>query len=148
MKIITTFICIMGFQYIASCQTAAAPALTQNTTTITCSVIYSEGTEYLLHSQEGPIKSREIHISSIPPASYSVTPLKIEFGMTGTFTFKKDSELKVYENIDVYIEDMLTGKIFDLKTAESYTFNVNRRFPDRFVLHMDKMLVRYDVSLR
>jgi len=68
--------------------------------------------------------------------------------MTGTFTFKKDSELKVYENIDVYIEDMLTGKIFDLKTAESYTFNVNRRFPDRFVLHMDKMLVRYDVSLR
>ena len=148
MKIITTFICIMGFQYIALCQAVTPSAVTQNTMNSTCSVIYSENSELLVSSEQGPFKCREITIMNIPPSTQSVTPLNIEFGMTGSFTFKKDGGLEPHENVDVYIEDMLTGKVFDLKTSDSYTFNVTRRIPGRFVLHMDKMLDRYAVSLR
>ncbi len=142
MKFIATLLGIMGFQYIAFCQTngTSSPEV--------CSVGYSESVEALVNEDYAAIKCREITIISLPPTTQSVTNMTIDFGMTGTFTFKKDAALKILGDNDVYIEDMLTGKVFDLKTAESYSFNVNRRIPNRFILHMDKMLMRYSVSLK
>jgi len=144
MKIITTLIGIMGFQYMALCQAPAAS--TQMEKPLTCSISYSEKSETLVNEEFAAIKCREIVITSLPPESQSATNVTIDFGMTGSFTFKKDASLEIYNNNDVYLEDMLTGKVFDLKTSESYTFNVNRRIPNRFVLHIDKMLMRYAMS--
>ena len=146
MKIITTLIGIIGFQYIALCQAPVAPQ--QSTNTTACSISYSENLETLVNEEYAAIKCREITITSLPPSTQSVTNVSIDFGMTGSFTFKKDVALEIYNDKDVYIEDMLTGRVFDLKTADSYTFNVNRRIPNRFVLHIDKMLMRYAVSSR
>jgi len=144
MKLITTLLCLLGFQYIAMCQANA----TGTSNAEACMVGYSESVEALVNEDYAPVKSREITIVSLPPESQSATNVSIDFGMTGSFTFKKSATLEIYSDNDVYIEDMLTGKVFDLKTAESYTFNVNRRIPNRFVLHIDKMLTRYSVSLK
>lgn len=141
MKLITTLIYIMGFQYISLCQTTTTQ---QPAGPASCAMNYSEDSQALTIPE--PVKCREIVISALPPLTQSVTPLNVEFGMTGAFTFKKDASLDVQDDRDIYIEDMLTGKIFNLKTSDSYTFNVNRRVPDRFVLHVDKMIFKYAVS--
>lgn len=143
MKIITTLICILGFQYISSGQTATTPPVPN---AAACSLVYSEDSKSLKHSEALPVKSRDLIIASLPPLTQSLTTITLDFGMTGAFTFKKEANLNLQDDRDIYIEDMLTGKIFDLKKSDSYTFNVTRRIPDRFVLHIDKMIFKYAVS--
>ena len=144
MKIITTLIGILGFQYISFCQTTV-PA-DNNSSVGVCSINYSESLASLVYGESTKITCHEITISSLPPQTQSVTIVDVDFGRTGSFTFKKDKSLQVYEDNDVYIEDMLTGKVFDFKSSDTFSFNVNRRVPERFVLHIDKMLNRYSVS--
>lgn len=147
MKFITTFIAIIALHTTAFCQPAAASEEAETApATVINSIVYSEDSEALEYSMNAPVKSREITIASLPPATQTLTAINLEFGMTGSFTFKKDPALEVHDNLDVYIEDMLTGRVFDLKTSDSYSFSVNRKFPNRFVLHIDKMLLKYAMS--
>ena len=141
MKIITTLIGIMGFQYISLCQPAASAA--QQTATTVCTVDYSDESEALQPLEAAPVKSREIMIVGLPPFTHASIPVNLEFGMTGAFTFKKDPSLDVNSSFDLYIEDMLTGQIFNLKTNNSYSFKVSHKVPGRFVLHIDNLLNRY-----
>lgn len=143
-KIITTLTAAIGLQYAATCQSLVLPV--QNAAEEACMITYSENSKTLVSNQSAPVKFRELTILSLPPATQSLTPLEIDFGLTGTFTFKKSDILEMYDDRDVYIEDMLTGKIFNLKTADTYSFSVNRRVPGRFVLHIDNMLLRYAIS--
>jgi hypothetical protein len=107
-----------------------------------CLIQYSEEID-ILGLDGPPAKCDQIVIKSLPPVGLTSTPLAIEFGRTGIFTFKKDLDLSEYEGKDVYLEDQLTGKIFNLKDAEEYSFHVNRRVPNRFILHIDNMLIKY-----
>jgi hypothetical protein len=139
MKTLTTLIGIVAFQCMAFSQSTTITAVPASGG---CSITYFEHSQTLMSGDSSRIKCREITITSLPPSTQALTTINIEFGMVGSFTFKKGSDLNLPETRDVYIEDMLTGKIFDLKTTDSYTFNVNRKVPDRFVLHIDKLLSR------
>ncbi|WP_317899906.1 hypothetical protein [Aurantibacillus circumpalustris] len=144
MKIISILIGIIGFQYMSFSQNIVT--IDNNSLVTNCSVNYSEDLASLVYGGSSKITCREITISSIPPQTQSVAVVDIDFGATGTFTFIKDESLQLYNDKDVYIEDMLTGKLFDLKASSNYSFNVNRKVPERFILHIDKMLYRYSVS--
>jgi hypothetical protein len=134
MKTIATLIFILVCQHIALCQ-AALPVSPQFE--CACAIGYSEKLEAIVSSDSIPrIKCRDIMITSLPPSTQNLTSFYIEFGRVGSFTFKKDSSLEVPEDSEVFIEDNLTGKIFNLKTSDAYTFNVNRRVPNRFILHV------------
>jgi hypothetical protein len=147
MKTFTTIIALICLQLSAFCQSAISDATTENTAAC-ATLVYSETNKELMTADASPLKCREVTISNLPPVTHSATVLNIDFGMTGSFTFIKNETMQIYEDRDVYIEDMLTGKVFDLKTSTSYTFSVNRRIPNRFVLHIDNMLTRYDISSR
>lgn len=144
MKTIAIFLILLGLNVSLSAQ-GIAEQMTNLTNTSECELQYSEDSEALEFSGAS-VKCREITISSLPPVTQVSAPINIEFGMTGTFTFKKGINLSEYETKDVYIEDMLTGRIFNLKNMDKYSFNVNRRVPNRFVLHIDNMLSKYALS--
>jgi len=144
MKHISTLIAVIGIYSISFSQPSAEVEQTPDASVApSCSMLYSEDSSLLEFSGAMPVKCTEITFTALPPLTQSLTTINLEFGRTGSFTFKKDPDLKMHGDVDVYIEDMLTGKIFDLKTSESYSFNVNRRIPNRFVLHIDKMISKY-----
>lgn len=144
MKNIITIIGIIGFQYMAISQSDSTLITSANNSN--CFVEYSEELKEFIPQHASKITCREITITNLPPQTNSVSVFNIDFSMTGSYTFKIDSTLEIYPDKDVYVEDMLTGQVFDLKTSSSYSFKVNRPIPDRFVLHIDNMLARYFVS--
>jgi hypothetical protein len=137
MKYLISLICLLACQHISLAQASA---------TTPCALVFSESGGALVTNDSAPVSCREIRILSLPPATRSLTPVQIEFGMTGAFTFVKDPDLDTSAEGDIYIEDLLTGKVFDLRQGETYTFHVNRRIPERFVLHIDKMIFKYALS--
>ncbi|PBQ32905.1 hypothetical protein CNR22_14355 [Sphingobacteriaceae bacterium] len=112
----------------------------------TCTLGYVEGSKTLKDITGFPARCEQIAIVELPPVNQTLTEITIDFATTGSYTFVKSADIKLYPDRDVYIEDMLTGKVFDLKKSESYTFNVNRRVAHRFMLHIDKDLNKYAVS--
>ena len=112
----------------------------------TCTLGYIEGSKTMKDITGFPARCEKIAIVDLPPANQALTEITVDFATTGSYTFVKSPEVKLYPDRDVYIEDMLTGKVFDLKNSESYTFNVNRRVAHRFILHIDKDMHKYAVS--
>jgi hypothetical protein len=56
----------------------------------------------------------------------------------GSFTFKKHPSLALPEFYTVVIKDTVTGAQFDLKDSDSYSFEVKKVVPERFLLQMKK----------
>jgi hypothetical protein len=103
------------------------------------SLVYSEEDEALVYKDDGTDHSgHEIVIESLPGFDETHIPVIIAQKLKGSFTFKKHPKLELPEYYTVVIEDNLTGQLFDLKAADSYTFSINRSIPDRFVLHITK----------
>jgi hypothetical protein len=144
MKNIITIISIISLQYMSIGQNDST--LIKSANNSNCFVEYSEELKSFVPEQSSKISCREITIKNLPPQTNSVSVFSVDFGMTGSYTFKIDPTIEIYPDKDVYVEDMLTGQVFDLKTSSSYSFKVNRPIPDRFVLHIDNMLARYFVS--
>ena len=112
----------------------------------TCTLGYIEGSKCMKDITGFPARCEKIAIVDLPPVNQALTEIAVDFATTGSYTFVKGADVKLYPDRDVYIEDMLTGKVFDLKNSESYTFNVNRRVAHRFMLHIDKDMHKYAVS--
>jgi hypothetical protein len=84
----------------------------------------------------------EVLIKDLPPLTKKTTPVMIRF-TKGSYTFKTDPSLILPHDSRVYLEDLLTGKEFDLIPGTSYSFNVSRMIPDRFVLNIRKQELKF-----
>jgi hypothetical protein len=143
MKIITTLIYIIGLQYI-SFANAGAPIIPQASGTKASVVFYvsSPASESLRAKYTSSMEAKDLVITAIPAVKKVLTSANIELDMLGTFTFKRDGALFIPDNQEVFIEDKVNGKIFNLRTFATYTFKVERYVPGRFVLHiLDKSSV-------
>jgi hypothetical protein len=136
MKTIATLIfiaCIQNATFAQASQTAKAGAENNKSSVM----IYSADEDAIVYknaSQNG----KEIIIESLPGFGQEAIPVDVSQNVKGSYTFKKDPALLLPEYYSVVIEDTLTGKSFDLKAADSYTFDVSRATPERFVLKMSK----------
>ena len=140
MKIITTLIYIIGFQYISFSQTNAeirAQRIGQIST--------GKGIRFFISSKNQDISKvklvpsaecRNIVITGIPASDAALISVNIELETKGSFVFKKDPALQIPENREVFIEDKLTGRVFNLKASEAYKFNVEKHVASRFVMHV------------
>jgi hypothetical protein len=125
MKTIALLIYVLWFPCTFISQTNSSP----------CVIAYSEDEEAVVYRDSSHCS--EIYISEIPPVEVAKAPLNLRFAK-GTYTFKKITGLMMYQGYDVFIEDALTGQVFDLNKSESFTFHVNRCIADRFVMYVKK----------
>jgi hypothetical protein len=130
----------IAFFFIAFLATTASSG--QNTkkeiNTANAVMVYSEEYEAIVYKSESQANGSEILIESLP--GYGVDPIPVEVfqDKNGSYTFKKHPSLIVPEYYNVIITDSLTGQSFDLKNSDSYTFDVTKATPDRFMLYMYK----------
>lgn len=103
-----------------------------------CVLVYSEDEEALVYKDSTLQYHNEILIGSLPGDAGDPIPVYLNPYVKGQYTFKKHPSLQLPEYYTVVIKDKLTGEAFDLKISDSYTFNVNKVTPDRFVLCIDK----------
>jgi len=139
MKTIITLIYIAGFQCLSFAQTKPTvpqPLNANNTTTGVRFCISPVNSEELKPEYLTSSEAKEIIIKGIPVSEKALASINIEFDMLGSFAFKKDESLAIPFSQEVFIEDKLTGKIFNLKTPAAYKFNVDKWVPNRFVLHI------------
>jgi hypothetical protein len=105
-------------------------------------MVYSEEEEALVYKQGSHISGKEILIESLPGFGKDPIPVEVNQFEKGSYTFKKHPALVLPEYYNVVIIDSLTGEQFDLKSADSYTFDVSRVVPERFLLQMQKTKTR------
>jgi hypothetical protein len=74
-------------------------------------------------------------INTLPAAN--TVPVGVNSGVAGEFTI---TATETSEFTDVILEDLLTGAIADLK-SNSYTFDYDMSFDNRFILHFTPMAV-------
>jgi hypothetical protein len=89
---------------------------------------------------------KNIIITGIPNSVNRLTTVNIDFDTMGSFAFKKDAGLKIPGSSEVFIEDKLNGKIFNLKNTGAYQFNVDEKTENRFVLHILDKSIPEDVA--
>jgi hypothetical protein len=109
-------------------------------------IIYSEDEEALVYKDTSDTQGKDIVIESIPGFDKVSIPVVISQNKKGSYTFKKHPTLFLPEYYSVVIEDNLTGNVFDLQSADSYSFSVNRAMPDRFVLLITKKKTTFTAS--
>jgi len=139
MKIITTLISIIGFQYMVSAQTAHVsrqPLKAGVSQTKIGYILSSEGSEVVKGKFTPSDQTKNIVITRLPAVTLALTSVNIDLNMLGSFTFQGAPSLMIPNNCEVFIEDKLTGKMFNLKTPEAYTFNVVQHIENRFIMHI------------
>ncbi len=138
MKKIFTFLTIamLGGLSVANAQQTAGKTATDKTV-----LIYSEEDEALVYKNTSKT-SKEIIIESLPGFGFEPVPVEISLNENGSYTFKKSASLILPEYYTVVITDSLTGEKFDLKTSDSYSFDVAKATPERFALQMTKIKTR------
>ena len=100
-------------------------------------LVYSEDEEAMVYKQEENCSGPEILIETLPIARKSSLPLIIHTDLKGTFTFKKHPTLLLPDYFKVTIEDKLTGQLFDLRSKEGFSVQVDKHISERFILHME-----------
>lgn len=115
-------------------QQATKPAVPQKSI-----MVYSEEDEAIVYKSGSHLNGKEILIESLPGFGNDPIPVEVNPSENGSYTFKKHPSLVLPEYYTVIITDSLTGKQFDLKNSDSYTFDVSKSMPERFVLEMRKM---------
>lgn len=137
MRIITTLIYIIGLQYVSVANASAT--VTPHAPGARTSVVFyvsNPGPESLQAKYTPSSNSKDIVITAIPNVEKVLTSANIELDMLGTFTFKRDAGLSIPTDKEVFVEDKVNGKVFNLRTFATYTFKVERYIPGRFVLHI------------
>ena len=119
--------------------TTATYAQTNKINTSNSVMVYSEDEEALVYKNNSQTNGKEIIIESLPGFGFDPIPVEIGLNENGSYTFKKHPSLVLPEYYSVEITDSVTGARFDLKTADSYTFEVAKATPDRFALQMHKI---------
>lgn len=127
MKTILIILFIGMAQAITFAQSRAAAGLKN------CAMIYSQDDDALVSKENGQ-HGEEIIIESLPYFQKLTIPVYINENLKGSYTFKKHPSLLLPEFYSVVIKDTFTGENFDLKSSDSYTFQVNNDEPERFVL--------------
>lgn len=100
-------------------------------------LVYSEYEEAMVYKQEENFSGPEILIETLPRVRKSSLPLIIHTDLKGTFTFKKHPTLLLPDYFTVTIEDKLTGQIFDLRSKENFSVQIDKHISERFILHME-----------
>lgn len=142
MKILTTLIYIAGLQSLSFAQTKGSvpPQRYENPNKVQY-VVTSARPDIQVAKFTPSTESRNIIITGIPASASRLTTVNIDFDTMGSFAFKKDAGLKIPSTSEVFIEDKLNGKIFNLKNTGAYQFNVDEKTENRFVLHiLDKSI--------
>lgn len=102
-------------------------------------LFYSQEEDALIIKDTGYVHSELIVIESLPYSEKLTIPVYVDQHIKGTYSFTKHPALQLPEYYTVVITDNLTGKKFDLRNEDSYTFEVNKDEPERFVLQIDKI---------
>ena len=142
MKIINTLIYIIGLQYMSFANTSATVTPYAGNDEATVSYYISSPTSKSLRAKYTlSTEAKDVIITAVPSSENILTSVNIELDMLGTFTFKRDAGLIIPANHEVFIEDKLSGKTFNLKTLATHSFRVDTHMEGRFVLHiLDKSL--------
>ena len=148
MKIITTLFLAASLHTFSFAQLNAVAPPQRNENPNKVSFVISSGHSDFQRAKFTPsTECREIIITGIPVSINRLTSVIIDFDTMGSFAFKKDAGLTIPESREVFIEDKLTGKIFNLRRTGAYKFNVNEISQNRFVLHvLDKSIPEAVVS--
>jgi hypothetical protein len=101
-------------------------------------MVYSEEEDAMIHKDQMARDSKDIIIQSLPGYGEGPVPVYVNDNIKGTYTLKKHPTLYLPEFYSVVIEDTLTGRKFDLKTSDSFSFDVTGPVSDRFVLYITK----------
>ena len=104
---------------------------------VPCSIVYSEDEEGMIYEDTLQTQCQLVEIRSLPPMMEGDVPVKVKF-IKGHYSLKRSLSIAVDDSFKVVIEDLLTGQIYDLKSATPYSFNVNRTIPDRFIMHINR----------
>lgn len=99
-------------------------------------MVYSEDEDAFVYKSEDNMLGQEIFIETLPVYGKAAVPMIVHPDVNGTLTFKKHPSLVVPEYYTLTIEDKLTGAVYDLKSDETYSFEVKKHVPERFVLQM------------
>ncbi len=93
-----------------------------------CALMYTGDKWTVAHSDTAHHQCSVLVIKSLPPHSKISTVMNPFISMRGSYTLKKDPSLVIPDDCTVILEDMLTGQYFNLKTQDSYVFNITRGF--------------------
>ena len=99
-------------------------------------MVYSEDEDALVYKSEDHMLGQEILIETLPVYGKASVPMIVHPEVNGKLTFKKHPALIVPEYYTITIEDKLTGAVYDLKSDETYAFDVKKHVPERFILQM------------
>ncbi|PBQ32953.1 hypothetical protein CNR22_14610 [Sphingobacteriaceae bacterium] len=116
----------------AAAQTRATKPPVANKTIM----VYSEDEDAFIYKSEDHMSGQEILIETLPVYGKASVPMIVHPEVNGTLTFKKHPSLIVPEYYTITIEDKLTGAVYDLKSEETFAFEVKKHVPERFVLQM------------
>ncbi|MES2681119.1 MAG: hypothetical protein V4635_14595 [Bacteroidota bacterium] len=142
MKTISTIFLIILTQSVAFSQGTVNPDSNSGIDS-RCTLNYSNEKWIITHKDPSPHVCTDMVIKSIPPASKAYTPIDLTNTIKGIYTFKKDSSLTISDEYNVVIEDLLTGKYFNMNTEQGYTYSVNRASGEkRFVVEISKNTVK------
>lgn len=139
MKIILTVISLIAFQCAALSQTNTVNAksvTTGKSNQIKTFYVFSDESDNTNTNFTPTAQNKNILITTIPNSTLPLNTLPIVLDVTGVITFKKHESLKIPSNHEVFIEDKLTGKVFNLTNAQTYKFYVEQHVPNRFVMHV------------
>lgn len=147
MKLLTTFIYIIGLQSLSFAQVKGVipPQRYENPNKVQYVVTLARPAVQVAKFTPST-ESRNIIITAIPVSASRLTTVNIDFDTKGSFAFKKDAGLKIPATSEVFIEDKLNGKIFNLKNTGTYKFNVDEKTENRFVLHILNKSIPEDVA--
>lgn len=139
MKNIIILMSLISLQFAATAQTSGKTPLRAGREMQAAKVEYiiSSGPQDFTRAKYTPSeKRRDIVITGIPATCNALTTVVMNLDLTGSFSFKKHASLEIPFNREVFIEDRLTGKTFNLKAAEAYTFSADEVIAERFVMHV------------
>ncbi|WP_317898507.1 hypothetical protein [Aurantibacillus circumpalustris] len=132
------FFTLFAIAFLASTMAVSAQQTPKTANQNKTVLVYSEEYEALVYKSSPNNSDSEIMIESLPGYGNEPIPVEINQNKKGSYTFTKHPSLMLPEYYSVVIMDSLTGKTFDLKTTDSYTFDVSKDIPERFVLQMAK----------
>lgn len=139
MKIIASLLLFGLFFQSGHSQTRGDKSITASRGLKNSVLFYSQEEDALIIKGTGYVHSELIVIESLPYSEKLTIPVYVDQHIKGTYSFTKHPALQLPEYYTVIITDNLTGKTFDLINEESYTFQVDKDEPERFVLQIDKI---------
>lgn len=113
-----------------------------------CTLSYSNSQWTIAHSYSTHRQCSGLLIASLPSLSQASTPMDLFITVMGSYTLKKDPALQLPPDYSVVVEDLLTGRYYNLNSTEPYVFRMNMGFSQtRFLLEISKDAPKLAVGL-